>query len=88
MSNSDMARQQFALAATTRRDHDDTMLVIPTCMFCMRIRGTDGSWIPVARDLLTIKGIALSHSLCPACEQVHHPDLVPPTYIVAPSASA
>jgi hypothetical protein len=50
--------------------------VIPVCMHCKRIRGTDASWDALV-DYLSQNAIFVSHGLCPDCLMEHYPENMP-----------
>ena len=49
--------------------------IIPICASCKKIRDDDGFWQHVENYLSTRTDIRFSHSLCPQCMKINHPQI-------------
>jgi PAS domain S-box-containing protein len=48
--------------------------LLPICASCKKIRNVDGSWLRIEAYLHDHTGADFSHSLCPACFDLHRPE--------------
>lgn len=68
-----LRREQQRLKAA--RIEVDTLrrLLLPTCMYCKKIRNDGGEWNELERAI-SAYGIHFSHTICPNCMVENHPE--------------
>jgi DNA-binding NtrC family response regulator len=57
-----------------RREAQTLRSILPVCSYCKKIRDHAGRWLALERYMDREAGVAVSHGLCPECEQRHFPD--------------
>jgi AmiR/NasT family two-component response regulator len=49
--------------------------LLPICMYCHKIRNERAVWDNLERYVMEHSEAKFSHSICPACMKVHHPEV-------------